>query len=59
MNENHRREVMKTGAAAALGAIAGCALPGGANNDMKTLFPLAHATIPVTGSNSQFPVRRI
>ena len=59
MSENNRRDVMKTGAAAALGALAGCALPGGANSDMKTLFPLAHATIPVVGSDAQFPVRRI
>jgi len=59
MSENNRREIMKTGAAAALGALAGCALPGGASSDMKTLFPLTHATIPVVGSSEQFPVRRI
>ena len=59
MNENNRREMIKTGAAAALGALAGCALPGGASSDMKTHFPLASATIPVVGSDAQFPVRRI
>ena len=59
MSENKRRDAMKTSAVAALGALAGCALPGGANSDMKTLFPLAHATIPVVGSDVQFPVRRI
>ena len=59
MSENNRRNVMKTGAAAAFGALAGCALPGGANSDMKTLFPLASTTIPVVGSAAQFPVRRI
>ena len=59
MYENQRREAMKTGAAAALGALAGCALPGGASSDMKTLFPLDRSTIPVAGSNELFPVRRI
>ena len=59
MSENNRRDVMKTGAAAALGALAGCALPGGASHEMKALFPLAQTTIPVVGSDAQFPVRRI
>ena len=59
MSENNRRDVMKTGAAAAFGALAGCALPGGAHNELKTLFPLAQTMIPVVGSDAQFPVRRI
>ena len=59
MRENNRRDVMKTGAAAALGALAGCALPGGASHEMKALFPLAQTTIPVVGTDAQFPVRRI
>ena len=59
MSDNNRREAIKTGAVAALGALAGCALPGGASSDAKTLFPLSRATIPVVGSDTQFPVRRI
>ena len=59
MSETNRREAMKTGAVAALGALAGCALPGAASSDMKTVFPIAHATIPIVGSDAQFPVRRI
>ena len=59
MNENNRRDAMKTGAAAALGVLTGCALPGGASSNMKTIFTLSHATIPVVGGNEQFPVRRI
>ena len=59
MSENNRRDVIKTGAAAAFGALTGCALPGGASHEMKTLFPLAQTTIPVVGSDAQFPVRRI
>lgn len=50
---------MKTGTAVALGTLAGCALPEGAGSDLKILFPLASATIPVAGIDAQFPVRRI
>ena len=59
MSENDRRELMKTGAAAALGALAGCALPGGASSDIKTLFTIPQVTIPVVGNGGLFPVRRI
>ncbi len=59
MSEKNRRDVMKTGAVAALGALAGCAIPAGAGRTMKTLFPLSQITIPVVGSDVQFPVRRI
>ena len=59
MSQNDRREMLKTGAAATLGAIAGCALPGSAGGDMKTLFPVATTVIPVVGSADLFPVRRI
>ena len=58
MSENNRRDAMKTGAVAALGALAGCAIPG-ASSTMKTIFPLSQITIPVVGSDAQFPVRRI
>ena len=59
MSQNDRRDLLKTGVAASLGAIAGCALPGGAGNDMKTLFSIAVTTIPVAGSTEMFPVRRV
>jgi 2-keto-4-pentenoate hydratase/2-oxohepta-3-ene-1,7-dioic acid hydratase in catechol pathway len=59
MSQNDRREILKTGAVAAMGAITGCALPGSAGNDVKTLFPIAVTTIPVVGSADLFPVRRI
>ncbi len=59
MSEKNRRDVIKTGAVAVLGTLAGCAIPGGANSKMKTLFPVSQITIPVVGSDAQFPVRRI
>ncbi len=59
MSENDRRELIKSGAATALGALAGCALPGGASGDMKTLFTVPQVAIPVVGSGALFPVRRI
>ena len=59
MSKNNRRDAIKTGAVAALGALAGCAIPGGASSTMKTTFPLSQVTIPVVGSDAQFPVRRI
>ena len=59
MSQNDRREILKTGAVTTLGAIAGCALPGAAGSDMKTLFPVGVTVIPVAGSADLFPVRRI
>ncbi len=59
MSQNNRRDMLKTSGVAALGAIAGCALPGGAGSDMKTMFPVATTVIPVVGSADLFPVRRI
>jgi fumarylpyruvate hydrolase len=59
MSQNDRRDILKTGAAATLGAIAGCALPGGASSDVKTLFPVSTTVIPVIGTGELFPVRRI
>ncbi|MBL8522363.1 MAG: FAA hydrolase family protein, partial [Betaproteobacteria bacterium] len=49
MSQNDRRDALKTGAVAAMGAIAGCALPGGAASDTKVLFPIATTVIPVVG----------
>jgi len=59
MSQNDRREILKTGVVATLGAIAGCALPGSAGSDVKTLFPVGVTVIPVAGSSDLFPVRRI
>ena len=59
MSHNDRREILKNGAVATLGAIAGCALPGGAGSDLKTLFHVGVTVIPVAGSSDLFPVRRI
>ncbi len=59
MNSNDRRDILKTGAIATLGAVAGCALPGGAAREGSTLFNVASTTIPVVGSSDLFPVRRI
>ena len=59
MSHNDRREILRNGAVATLGAIAGCALPGGAGSDLKTLFHVGVTVIPVAGSSDLFPVRRI
>ncbi len=59
MSQNDRREMLKTSAVGTLGAMAGCALPGSAGSDMKTLFPVGVTVIPVVGSADLFPVRRI
>ncbi len=62
MNELSRRNMLKTGATAALGAVAGCALPGvsqSGKNAEATLFSVPQITIPIVGSSVGFPVRRI
>ncbi|MFN7196183.1 MAG: fumarylacetoacetate hydrolase family protein, partial [Hylemonella sp.] len=41
------------------GALAGCALPGVAQNRPKTPFDVADTYIPIVGSDKMFPVRRI
>lgn len=40
-------------------AVAGCAMPGIAQQSVKTPFPVAAVAIPIVGSDAQFPVRRI
>ncbi len=57
---NQRREILKTGLAAGLGAVAGCATQGQAGSSAAaTPFTVARSTIPIVGSNEVFPVRRI
>ena len=54
----HRRSILSTTAAAAAGAVAGCALPVTAQAP-KTPFTVPDTFIPIVGSDMQFPVRRI
>src|SRR5450759_4546822 len=54
-----RRNMLKTTAAVGAGAVAGCTLPIQADGTGNALFSLPVVTIPVVGTNQQFPVRRI
>jgi fumarylpyruvate hydrolase len=54
-----RRSLIETTATLGVGALAGCALPGTAAQAPKTPFTVAGTTIPIVGSDMQFPVRRI
>jgi 2-keto-4-pentenoate hydratase/2-oxohepta-3-ene-1,7-dioic acid hydratase in catechol pathway len=54
-----RRSILHTSAAAAAGALAGCALPGTAATSPRTPFTVPATYIPVVGSEMMFPVRRI
>ena len=55
----HRRSLFETTATLGLGALAGCALPGVAQDGVKTPFKLAATHLPIAGSDLMFPVRRI
>ena len=57
--DTDRRHILQTASAAAMGAIAGCALPGAAVEQAKTPFTVATTTIPIAGTDLAFPVRRI
>jgi fumarylpyruvate hydrolase len=54
-----RRSILGTSTAALAGAVAGCALPGVAQNAPRTPFAVPDTFIPIAGSDLQFPVRRI
>ena len=58
-----RRSLLGTsttmGLSAAVGALAGCALPGQAQQAPRTPFTVADTYIPIVGSDLMFPVRRI
>ncbi len=54
-----RRSMFETTAAMGLGALAGCALPGTAQTGAKTPFAVPATTIPVVGTDTVFPVRRV
>ena len=54
-----RRSMINTSATMAVGAVAGCALPGTAQQGAKTPFTVSATYVPVVGSELMFPVRRI
>ncbi len=54
-----RRNFFQSSALAASGALAGCALPGVAQQQAPTPFTVPSAAIPIVGSDEVFPVRRI
>ena len=56
----NRRSMINTSATMAVGAVAGCALPGTAQQaGAKTPFQVAATHVPIVGSDMVFPVRRI
>lgn len=59
MTDMNRRGILQTAGLLTVGAVTGCAMPTTASNKEKTIFQVPQATIPIVGSNEQFPVRRI
>ena len=59
MNPLNRRSLINSTATMAVGAVAGCALPGAAQSGPKTPFAVPDTFIPIVGSTLAFPVRRI
>ncbi len=55
----HRRHFFQNTALVTTGAIAGCALPGYADHQVKTPFKVPNTYIPIVGSDEMYPVRRI
>jgi len=54
-----RRSLFETSATLGLGALAGCALPGVAQDTARTPFSVPATHLPIVGSTLVFPVRRI
>jgi 2-keto-4-pentenoate hydratase/2-oxohepta-3-ene-1,7-dioic acid hydratase in catechol pathway len=54
-----RRGFFQSSALVTSGALAGCALPGIAQQQARTPFSIPLTTIPIAGSDEVFPVRRI
>lgn len=54
-----RRNFFQNSALVTTGALAGCALPGVAQPQVKTPFAVPDTYIPIVGSDEMFPVRRI
>ena len=58
-NDTSRRGWLQSTALVTAGAVAGCAVPGGAANAPATPFSVVDTYIPIAGSAQMFPVRRI
>jgi 2-keto-4-pentenoate hydratase/2-oxohepta-3-ene-1,7-dioic acid hydratase in catechol pathway len=54
-----RRHFFQNTALVTTGAIAGCALPGYADHQVKSPFKVPATYIPIVGSDEMYPVRRI
>ena len=54
-----RRNFFQSSSLVTVGAVAGCALPGVAQQLVKTPFVVNDTYIPIVGSDEMFPVRRI
>jgi fumarylpyruvate hydrolase len=54
-----RRHFFQSTSLVTAGAVAGCALPGVAQQQAKTPFAVPATLIPIVGSSDMFPVRRI
>jgi len=54
-----RRNFFQSTSLVTAGAVAGCALPGVAQQQVKTPFNVPATYIPIVGSDEMFPVRRI
>ena len=54
-----RRNFFQSSALVTTGALAGCALPGVAEQQAKTPFNVPDTYIPIVGSGEMYPVRRI
>ena len=59
MEKMNRRGLLQAAGLMAAGAVAGCALPVVAESRIRTPFAVAQTTVPIVGSDEQFPVRRI
>jgi fumarylpyruvate hydrolase len=59
MNNQSRRQWLKSSALLTTGAMAGCVTPGIAQQEAKTPFKVAQVNLPIVGSSEVFPVRRI
>jgi fumarylpyruvate hydrolase len=54
-----RRNFFQSTSLVTAGAVAGCALPGVAQQQVKTPFAVNDTYVPIVGSDAMFPVRRI
>ena len=59
MISTSRRRALQSGAALAAGALGACATTGGSATPDNVLFNVAQPTVPIAGSSTMFPVRRI